>query len=628
MKRMIPLLIAASAGYVLIASRFIPLAEKWGEVEAIWFDILAAIAFILGGGSLLKLHLRRISDRAAGWGYSAVTLIAFGATLYVGIAKTGAQPAAQQEFYGQSFAPLTVAELPESMTYRVPGSIPKRADDEPLPQSVQRQLSEADGDVVFRGWMSGQQQSELSDFKEELSWRCSVEKLSDEAKPPGALKGKASYRADYSRLGFSGYMTDEDHAALLKLGSNVPFVAAVDELWKASHEKSLVSVEQLPAGFAIPASKREFLFYDEKTHELAILGPMSAPLRDELARDHFPVARPTTPEQRTAFLHELESHGSQLSEAQATALDSVLSKTWSLDGLRFALNAAGHPVPAEKSACELYAEQTRARPSAAPRPPAAAANAGPQNPAPQKPEADVQLNAAQQAALEEFVRQPGETVDELAARLRAAGPFSAQQNSALEEFFSKVPTAGEQKLNACIEVLRIGPLTREQRDFLRHDYREQFRWRETVGQLFLKAHKVKYPWSGQYNSPGSFFGWMYEFMFKPLTATMFSLLAFYVASAAFRAFRAKNFEALLLLGTAFIILLAQTFAGYWLTSWLPADTQTSAWAWLRIENMKILIMGVFTTAGTRAIMIGIALGIASVSVKIMLGQDRSYVGRD
>ena len=105
MKRTVPLLIAAMAGYVLVASRFIPLAEKWGEVEAIWFDILAAIAFVLGGGSLLKLHLRRISDRTSGWGYSAITLIAFLATLYVGVAKTGARPSQEQEFYGQSFAP-------------------------------------------------------------------------------------------------------------------------------------------------------------------------------------------------------------------------------------------------------------------------------------------------------------------------------------------------------------------------------------------------------------------------------------------------------------------------------------------------------------------------------------------
>ena len=37
-------------------------------------------------------------------------------------------------------------------------------------------------------------------------------------------------------------------------------------------------------------------------------------------------------------------------------------------------------------------------------------------------------------------------------------------------------------------------------------------------------------------------------------------------------------------------------------------------------------MDVFNTAGNRAIMIGIALGTASVSLKILLGVDRSYLG--
>jgi len=102
---------------------------------------------------------------------------------------------------------------------------------------------------------------------------------------------------------------------------------------------------------------------------------------------------------------------------------------------------------------------------------------------------------------------------------------------------------------------------------------------------------------------------------------MFSMLAFYIASAAFRAFRAKNFEAILLLGTAFIILLGRTFAGVFLTSWFP-DVISG----LRIENLTVYIMSVFNTAGNRAVMIGIALGIASTSLKVLLGVDRSYLG--
>ena len=128
-------------------------------------------------------------------------------------------------------------------------------------------------------------------------------------------------------------------------------------------------------------------------------------------------------------------------------------------------------------------------------------------------------------------------------------------------------------------------------------------------------------WSGTYLEPGCPFWWLYEYAFKPLTATMFAMLAFYIASAAFRAFRAKNTEAILLLGTAFVILLGRTFAGVFLTSWIPDSL-----AGLKIENLTVDIMRVVNTAGSRAIMIGVALGVASTSLKVLLGVDRSYLG--
>lgn len=128
-------------------------------------------------------------------------------------------------------------------------------------------------------------------------------------------------------------------------------------------------------------------------------------------------------------------------------------------------------------------------------------------------------------------------------------------------------------------------------------------------------------WSGKFNEIGSPFWWLFEYAFKPLTATMFAMLAFYVASAAFRAFRAKNVEAILLLATAFIILLGRTAAGPLLTGWFP-----DAISGLEAENLSAYLMTVFNKAGNRAIMIGIALGTASVSLKILLGVDRSYLG--
>ncbi len=138
--------------------------------------------------------------------------------------------------------------------------------------------------------------------------------------------------------------------------------------------------------------------------------------------------------------------------------------------------------------------------------------------------------------------------------------------------------------------------------------------------MFAASNAVKYPWSGEFNQQGSPFWWLFEYIFQPIQSMMFALLAFYVASSAFRAFRAKNLEATLLLATAFIILLGRTYIGSLATAWLPQESP------LRLENLSVDIMRVFNAAGNRAIMIGIALGIASTSLKILLGIDRSHTG--
>lgn len=119
----------------------------------------------------------------------------------------------------------------------------------------------------------------------------------------------------------------------------------------------------------------------------------------------------------------------------------------------------------------------------------------------------------------------------------------------------------------------------------------------------------------------SLFGWLYNSMFNPLQATMFSLLAFYVASASYRAFRAKTREATILLVAAFIILIGRTFLGAFLTSWLPQPLE-----FLKIPILANWIMTTPNLAGQRAIQIGIALGIISTSLKIILGIERSYLG--
>jgi hypothetical protein len=612
MKRTVPLLITAVVGVVLIASRFIPSAQSWGESAAIWFDILAAVAFVLGGGNLMKLQLRKISDRRPGWGYAGVTLVAFIVMLSSGLGKLGSQPGVQQEFYGQSFAPLAVADLPASATAKVAGTVPKRNDGSPLPLSVKRQLSEENGQLVFRGWMTSRQESELSEYKDSLTWQCTVQKLFEASQPKPPIKGKVEYLADHSALAVRGFVSDELREALKALDGNEKWNQAIDALYAAGQRKSTVPAPQLPPGFKIPASMQGFLSYDAPAHDLAIRGPMSVAIRDKLQRANFPQVHPMSAEARAKFRSELEALGSRLTAEQATALESSLSKSWVVDKLKVALDEAGKAVAVEPTACELaQAEQ----------------NAGDKSVAsdvakPKKNGPDQNLNGRQRADVDHFASTPSETVATLAGQLQKDGPFNDHQAGALEAFFDKTPTTAEQKLDLAMSLLRAGSLARAQFNFLVDDYRSEHHWQNIVGELFVKAHVTKYPWSGPYNTPASAFGWQYEFMFKPLQATMFSLLCFYVASAAYRAFRAKNVQAVLLLVTASIILLGQTIAGNWLTGWIP---ESSALAPFKIKNLMEYV-AVFLTAGSRAIMIGIALGVASTSLRVLLGIDRSHLG--
>ena len=126
--------------------------------------------------------------------------------------------------------------------------------------------------------------------------------------------------------------------------------------------------------------------------------------------------------------------------------------------------------------------------------------------------------------------------------------------------------------------------------------------------------------TGNYMGNGTWFKFVFDSMFTPLTAAMFSLLAFFVATASFRAFRARTKEATLLLLAAFVILLGRTPLGHIATGWFP-----DAISFLRVENLSNWILSVPNTAGQRAIMIGIALGIVSTSLKLILGLERTHL---
>jgi hypothetical protein len=117
------------------------------------------------------------------------------------------------------------------------------------------------------------------------------------------------------------------------------------------------------------------------------------------------------------------------------------------------------------------------------------------------------------------------------------------------------------------------------------------------------------------------FMWMYEYLFVPMQATMFSILAFYIASAAYRAFRARTREATVLLLTAIIVMLGRVPLGAFLITWHPFGGETEFLPWLTgwiLNNPSM--------AAQRGIMIGIGLGMISTSLRIIFGIERTYMG--
>jgi hypothetical protein len=121
-----------------------------------------------------------------------------------------------------------------------------------------------------------------------------------------------------------------------------------------------------------------------------------------------------------------------------------------------------------------------------------------------------------------------------------------------------------------------------------------------------------------FRDPGTGFDWLYNNVYTPLSSTMFALLAFFVASASYRAFRARNLEATLLLLAAFFVMIGRVPLGYALSAFMPDG--------FRLSDFAGWIMNVPHTAGQRAIMIGIALGIVSTSVRVIVGIERSHLG--
>jgi hypothetical protein len=120
-----------------------------------------------------------------------------------------------------------------------------------------------------------------------------------------------------------------------------------------------------------------------------------------------------------------------------------------------------------------------------------------------------------------------------------------------------------------------------------------------------------------WQDPASASIWIYDHLYSPMSATMFSLLAFFIASAAFRAFRIRSLEAGLLAVAALIVMLGRVPIGNAMTGGLPH--------WAQLGTVQQWIMDNPQNAAKRAILMGAAMGVMATGLRVILGIERSYL---
>ena len=131
----------------------------------------------------------------------------------------------------------------------------------------------------------------------------------------------------------------------------------------------------------------------------------------------------------------------------------------------------------------------------------------------------------------------------------------------------------------------------------------------------------------RFQDPGTVSLWIYDHLYSPMNSTMFALLAFFIASAAFRAFRVRSFEAALLAASALIVMIGRVPLGDAVMRGVFDHPGLPEWVrHLRLEPLQQWIMDWPQNAAKRAILIGAAMGVMATGLRVILGIERSYLG--
>jgi len=107
---------------------------------------------------------------------------------------------------------------------------------------------------------------------------------------------------------------------------------------------------------------------------------------------------------------------------------------------------------------------------------------------------------------------------------------------------------------------------------------------------------------------------LFDGLYVALGAAIFSLLAFYIANAAYRAFRVKSAEALLMMVAALLVMLGQIPFG--------------AYIWGSFPQARLWVLQVFSTPAFRGIALGAAVAGLAMAMRMWLSLETSAFYRE
>lgn len=134
-------------------------------------------------------------------------------------------------------------------------------------------------------------------------------------------------------------------------------------------------------------------------------------------------------------------------------------------------------------------------------------------------------------------------------------------------------------------------------------------WLITIFAFTLLTGLYGYATTGQQTNQEQF-NWLFVHVYTPLGATLYATTGFYIFSAAYRAFRARNVDAALMLIAGCFVILSNAPVGEVIWSGIPTIGE-----WFRFVG-QVPGMRVFSIVG--------ALGMIAYGFRALLGKERGF----